>query len=160
MTFIIRHTVHKYTTFTYSPKSHPSPGSGSSKRVAMRMCLLAVNKTEMTPRQTPGRQRDSVKTRDVINLAQSNSRNVPVCQKQIAACLPTIAGQRSAHIWSNIAHSLSRVHSEQTRTSNVRRSVERWEISACLANKSTLNEQFTLKNTILSYQTCMTLFLG
>lgn len=61
----------------------------------MRMCLQAANKTEMTPRQTPSRQRDSVKARDVINLAQSNSRNVPVCQKQTAACLRPLLGREA-----------------------------------------------------------------
>ncbi len=49
-------------------------------------------------RQSPSRQRDSVKAWDVIYLAQSNSRNVPVCQKQIAACLWHCRAKEPSHL--------------------------------------------------------------
>lgn len=70
------------------------------------MCPVAAHKTAVAERPARPRQRDTVRAgaqgrtrRDPINLAQSNSRNVPVCQKQTAACLrPSLGRRRASHL--------------------------------------------------------------
>lgn len=105
-----------------------APWSISPGQRAWGMCPVAANKAVVTEwwggpsgqtkRQCEGRAVHPTR-RDAINLAQSNSRNVPVCQKQIPSCLGSSLGRKRA------SHLVKQTPASSTQTKGITSSIAR-----------------------------------